>query len=56
MLVRASLVLALAATVLLVMGLLGDGGLALIYLSIACSVAAALVLSAGLRRRAVTTG
>jgi hypothetical protein len=51
-----SLALALAATALLVMGLLGEGGLLLFGLSIACSTAAALVLRAGLRRRAVSPG
>jgi hypothetical protein len=49
--VVASLALVAAATVLLVLGLLGDGGLVLIGLSIACSVASALLLAAGLRRR-----
>lgn len=44
-----------AATVLLVLGLLGDGGLAPIYLSIACSALAALALLAAHRRRASVT-
>jgi hypothetical protein len=55
-LLGASLVLALAATALLVLGLLGDGATALLGLSIACSAAAAVVLYAGLHRRRVTTG
>jgi hypothetical protein len=45
--------LALAATVLLVLGPLGDGGLLLILLSVACSVAAAIVLTLGRRRTAL---
>ena len=56
MLLLVSLALVLGATVLLVLGLLGDGGLTLIVLSIACSVAAAVVLRAGLQRRSVTAG
>jgi hypothetical protein len=51
-----SLALVAAATVLLVLGLLGDGGLTLIALSIGCSVASALLLTASLRRRSVTPG
>ena len=49
MLVLLSFVLVLVATVLLVLGLLGDDGLTLIYLSIASSVAAAAVLVVALR-------
>jgi hypothetical protein len=46
-----SFALVLAATVLLVLGLLNDDGLTLIYASMACSGAAAVVLFLGLRRR-----
>ena len=49
MLVLLSFALVLAATVLLVLGLLNDG-LTLIYLSIACSIGAAVVLIIALRR------
>jgi hypothetical protein len=51
-----SLALVLGATVLLVLGLLGDGGLTLIVLSIVCSLAATVALRAGLQRRSVTAG
>lgn len=44
-----SFALVLVATVLLVLGLLNDNGLTLIYISIASSVAAAVVLVVGLR-------
>ena len=50
MLVLLSFALVLAATVLLVIGLLIDDGLTLIYLSIACSAAAAVVLVVAVRR------
>ena len=53
--VAASLSLALVATGLLVLGLLGDGGLLLILLSIGCSVAAAILLALGLRRGPLTS-
>ena len=56
MLLLASLALVVGATALLVLGLLGDGGLVLFVLSIACSVAAALALFAGLPRRRFTQG
>ena len=46
-----SFALVLAATVLLVLGLLNDDGLTLIYASMACSGAAAVVLFLALRRR-----
>ena len=49
MLVLLSFALVLVATVLLVLGLLNDDGLTLIYLSIASSVAAAVVLLVALR-------
>ena len=49
MLVLLSFALVLVATVLLVLGLLNDSGLALIYISIASSVAAAVVLLIALR-------
>ena len=49
MLVLLSFALVLVATVLLVLGLLNDDGLTLIYVSIASSVAAALVLMIALR-------
>jgi hypothetical protein len=49
-LVLLSFALVLAATVLLVLGLLNDDGLTLIYASIACSAAAAVVLIVALRR------
>lgn len=49
MLVLLSFALVLLATVLLVLGLLNDDGLTLIYISIASSVAAAVVLLAALR-------
>ncbi len=49
MLVLLSFALVLVATVLLVLGLLNDDGLTLIYISIASSVAAALVLMIALR-------
>jgi hypothetical protein len=48
-LVLLSFALVLVATVLLVLGLLNDGGLTLIYISIACSAAAAIVLIAAVR-------
>jgi len=48
-LVLLSFALVLVATVLLVLGLLNDDGLTLIYISIASSVAAALVLMVALR-------
>jgi hypothetical protein len=48
-LVLLSFALVLVATVLLVLGLLNDDGLTLIYLSIASSVGAAIVLMAALR-------
>jgi hypothetical protein len=54
LLLLVSLAFALAATVLLVLGLLGDGGLTLIGLSIGCSAAAALALGTALARRPVT--
>ena len=41
---------------LLVLGLLGDGGLALVYLSIASSIAAAVVLTIALRRLNAASG
>lgn len=44
MLVLISFALVLVATVLLVLGLLADSGIALIYVSIACSVLAGIVL------------
>ena len=50
MLVLLSFALVLAATVLLVLGLLNDDGLMLIYISIGASVAAATVLMIALRR------
>ncbi len=50
---RASLLLALAATVLLSVGLLDGEELGLVYLSIACSAAAAILLLVG-RRRGLT--
>lgn len=56
MLLLASLALVAGATALLVLGLLGDGGLELIVLSIGCSVAAAVVLRRGLARRPVSSG
>lgn len=49
MLVILSFALVLAATVLFVLGLLNDDALTLIYLSIASSVAAAVVLMVALR-------
>ncbi len=49
MLVLLSFFLVLVATVLLVIGLLDDGGLGLIYISIACSAIAALVLVIAVR-------
>ena len=49
MLVLLSFALVLVATVLLVLGLLNDDGLTLIYISIASSVAAAVVLVVALR-------
>ncbi|MEO7428130.1 MAG: hypothetical protein ABIY48_01985, partial [Acidimicrobiales bacterium] len=49
MLVLLSFALVLVATVLLVLGLLSDNGLTLIYISIASSVGAAVVLLAALR-------
>lgn len=55
MIVAASLVLVLVATGLLVLGLLGDGGLLLILLSIGCSVAAALLLAVRWRRGPLTS-
>jgi hypothetical protein len=48
--VAASLVLVLVGTGLLMLGLLGDGGLLLILLSIGCSVAAAVLLAVRLQR------
>jgi hypothetical protein len=55
--VLVSLALVVAATVLLVLGLLGDGGLTLIVLSIGCSVASAMLLTtASRRRRSVSPG
>lgn len=56
MTVAASLVLVLVATGLLVLGLLGDGGLPLILLSIACSVVAAALLTVRRRRSPLTSG
>ncbi len=56
MTVAASLVLVLVATGLLVVGLLGEGGLVLILLSIGCSVAAAALLTVRLRRSPLTSG
>lgn len=56
MIVAASLALVLVATGLLVLGLLGDGGLLLILLSIGCSVAAAILLTVRLRRSPITSG
>jgi hypothetical protein len=53
--VAASVSLVLVATGLLVLGLLGDGGLLLILLSIGCSVAAAILLALGLQRRPLTS-
>lgn len=50
MLVLVSFGLVLLATILLVVGLLTDDGLNLIYLSIACSAAAAVVLYLAFRR------
>ncbi|MEO6318889.1 MAG: hypothetical protein ABIP36_08915 [Acidimicrobiales bacterium] len=50
MLVLLSFALVLVATVLLVLGLLNEDGLTLIYISIASSVAAAVVLMIALRR------
>jgi hypothetical protein len=55
-LLLASLALVAGATALLVLGLLGDGGLVLIVLSIACSLAAAGLLRLGLQRRPVSSG
>jgi hypothetical protein len=55
-LLLASLAFALAATVLLVLGLLGDGATGLLWVSVACSGAAAVALRVGLRRRRVTPG
>ena len=49
MLVLLSFLLVLVATVLLVLGLLSDDGLTLIYVSIASSIAAAVVLIVALR-------
>ena len=49
MLVVLSFVLVLIATVLLVLGLLNDGGLPMIYISIACSAAAGIVLLVAVR-------
>ena len=54
MLVLASLALVVGATALLVLGLLGDGGLLLIVLSIGCSAAAAVLLRLGLPHRSVS--
>jgi ribonuclease E len=48
-LVVLSFVLVLIATVLLVLGLLSDGGLPMIYISIACSAAAGIVLIIAVR-------
>lgn len=45
-----SLALVLAATLLLVLGLLREDGLALVYLSIGCSAAAAVVMVVAARR------
>lgn len=53
--VAASLSLVLVATGLLVLGLLGDGGLLLILLSIGCSVVAAILLALGLQRGPLTS-
>jgi hypothetical protein len=48
-LVILSFVLVLVATVLLVLGLLAEGGLSLIYMSIGCSAAAAVLLFVAVR-------
>ena len=55
-LVLLSFALVLVATVLLVLGLLSDDGLTLIYVSIASSVAAAVVLLVALRRNKAAVG
>ena len=51
-----SLALVVAATLLLVLGLVGDGELVLILLSVACSGGAALLLAAWWRRGRLTLG
>lgn len=56
MIVAASLALVLMATGLLVLGLLGDGGLLPILLSVGCSMAAAVLLTVRLRRSPLTSG
>jgi hypothetical protein len=50
-LVLLSIALVLAATVVLVVGLVNDDGLTLIYISIACSLAGAIVLKKAPRKR-----